>query len=69
MKWISVDEMLPKGKYKAYNYMLSDDVLGYVRHNGMDCYYISRCFHYFDGETFMKHHVTHWMPLPELPEL
>lgn len=60
-KWISVKERLPKEL---------EVVLTYVRNNEVSCLYVS---YMYDGVWWRAckkicGKVTHWMPLPSMPE-
>ena len=58
-EWISVDDWLPEEGQSVIYYF---DVVG--MHFGK--YYGDNCFGGRSG--FLTGDVTHWMPLPELPE-
>ena len=65
MKWISVEDQLPKyDEIENWEYLVFDKVNNKVSHD----YWV--CPH--DGEPFWNHYgdwVTHWMPLPEPPKM
>lgn len=62
-RWISVEEMLPEGICIAVNDMGSM-IIGYIGEDkGSDTGY--SC----EDERFYMPSVTHWMPLPEPPEV
>ena len=56
-RWISVEERLPEedGFYLVYGPFIYRDTKWYDRKNF--------------SQYFWKHDVTHWMPLPEPPEV
>jgi hypothetical protein len=61
MKWISVENRLPEEEVEVLGLVLyEDDTYGYDLNE------------HFDGEWLLSGSqvkVTHWMPLPEPPEL
>ena len=56
-RWVSVEERLPEedGFYLVYGPFIYRDTKWYDRRNF--------------SQYFWKHDVTHWMPLPEPPEV
>lgn len=66
-EWISVTERLPDEKINPnttdYEYVLCATAFGDVR-----AYQFGRG-HFLHGFGVMDEYVTHWMPLPEMPEV
>ena len=63
-EWISVEDRLPEEKVNCIVHYKHD----YYNNDGY--WAIGFCF--YDGEKFridLGYKVTHWMPMPELPEM
>ena len=75
MKWISIKDKLPH-QMKGFNY--SHHVLGFDGNTILVCYHLSEIDEYDKTAWVLAHgfgkdssiiylKITHWMPLPELP--
>jgi hypothetical protein len=67
-QWISVNERLPEGENSCRVYVLNDGMAivgGYIPENN-EWFYIQETGHFHSSGNIEK--VTHWMPLPNLPE-
>jgi hypothetical protein len=74
MKWISVDDRMPEDETPVLIVRNGEIRIGEIRweHPSFEDTY--EAFRYWDdpyddGQSWENFEITHWMPLPELPEI
>lgn len=68
MEWISAKERMPPDKVEVLAYC-KRSLNGYGRKSYLDVAWYNSNFDYWENLTHVDVEVTHWMPLPEPPQL
>ena len=71
MDWINIKESLPEEKqnnYYDFEYVLCATTFGDVRPYKYGTPSGWKNAHFWNGPEIMDAYVTHWMPLPEMPD-
>ena len=65
MMWIRVEDALPKDGKRVLAYAIHDEEMPYLDASYFEAHHYDGCW--YEEIDSCRIHVTHWMPLPELP--